>query len=271
MTWLLLAIPVAFAEEQNALPKQPSMEELAARPFLDDFHGNVLLGYRIVTQTERYAARYTGNRLRCTNCHLDAGTRADAIPLTIAGMYPKWRSKNGRRNGIGLRIRECFVYSQNGIMPPENAPEVLAVAAYIHSLSYGQTIGRAPEGRGVPTLPSTGFDPNPAKGRSVYQEQCAACHGENGDGTEAAPPLWGPYSYNRGAGMNRIDKAAGFIWANMPPGGERSLSHQEVLDVAAFLKIQYRPTDPRESAFAQLVETLVRLFVPAPDAVSLVE
>jgi thiosulfate dehydrogenase len=237
---------------------RPTIDELKARSYLDDYESNIVFGYDIVMQTERYAARYVGNRLRCTDCHLNGGTKPDALPLNVAGLFPKWRSKNGVRNGIGLRIRECILYSHNGIMPPEDAPEVLAVAAYISYLSEGEVIGRTPEHFGVPTLPDTGMDPNPAKGESVYKRECAACHGADGRGTDAIPPLWGPDSYSAGAGMNKIEKAAGFIWANMPAGRERSLTQQEALDVAAYLHAQLRPFDPREGRLKKLIERILR-------------
>ncbi|NIN35742.1 MAG: c-type cytochrome, partial [Gammaproteobacteria bacterium] len=123
----------------------------------------------------------------------------------------------------------------DGIMPPDDAPEVLAIAAYVNYLSQGQVMGNEPEGRGVPTLPDTGYDPNPANGRLVYVEQCASCHGEQGEGIQGIPPVWGLDSYNKGAGMNNIFTGAGFIWANMPLGNGKSLSHQQALDVSAYL------------------------------------
>jgi len=233
---------------------RPTIEELKARGFLDDYESNIVYGYNIVMETERYAARYVGNRLRCTNCHLNGGTKADALPLDVGGMFPQWRSKNGVRNGIGLRIRECFLYSHNGVMPPDDAPEVLAVAAYINYLSEGEVIGQRPAGSGVPTIPETGFDPNPAKGEVVYKRACKVCHGADGQGSQTVPPLWGPESYNGGAGMNRIPKAAGFIWANMPPGQSPSLTYQEAFDVAAFLNLQMRPFDPRDGRLRKLAE-----------------
>jgi len=235
---------------------RPTIEELQGRDFLDDYESNIVYGYDIVMETDRYAARYVGNSLKCTNCHMNGGTTPDALPLNVAGLYPQWRSKNGVRNGIVLRIRECFLYSHNGVMPPDHAPEVLAVAAYINYLSEGQVIGTRPDGGGVPTIPDTGFDPNPARGEVVYTRACVVCHGADGSGTAAAPPLWGPDSYNAGAGMNRIEKAAGFIWANMPLGQGRSLTYQEALDVAAFLHLQLRPFDPREGRLAKLAERI---------------
>jgi thiosulfate dehydrogenase len=236
---------------------RPTIEELKARTTLDDYESNVVYGYNIVMDTGRYAARYAGNRLRCSNCHLKGGTTPDALPLNVAGIYPKWRSKNGVRNGVELRIRECFVYSHNGVMPSADAPEVLAVAAYISYLSEGEVMGRPPAHWGVPTLPDTGLDPNPARGEAVYKHVCAQCHGPDGQGTDSVPPLWGPDSYNAGAGMHNIQKAGGFIWSNMPPGKERSLTHQEALDAAAFLHTQLRPFDPREGRLKKLFERIL--------------
>lgn len=255
----VLAALTALLLASTALAQQslPSIEQLVNEPFLDDYYSNVVYGYQIVNDTQHFASRYVGNALNCKNCHLNSGTKADALPLNVAGMYPKWRAKNGKRNGIGLRIRECFVYSMDGIMPPDDAPEVLAIAAYVTYLSQGEVMGAEPEGRGVPTLPATGYDPNPANGRAVYLEQCASCHGEQGGGVGDMPPVWGMNSYNRGAGMNRIDEAAGFIWANMPLGQDKSLTHQQAFDVAAYLNLQYRPADPRQSKFLKLLEDLL--------------
>ena len=43
--------------------------------------------------------------------------------------------------------------------------------------------------------------PDAAAGEKVYASVCARCHGETGQGTPIAPPLWGQGSYNDGAGM----------------------------------------------------------------------
>jgi thiosulfate dehydrogenase len=53
----------------------------------------------------------------------------------------------------------------------------------------------------------------------------------------------------------------GFLWANMPMGKERSLTHQEALDVAAFISIQHRPFDPREGRLLKLAERVYRRLV----------
>ncbi|MBF0284208.1 MAG: c-type cytochrome [Magnetococcales bacterium] len=257
---LLLAMAPGLA---GAADPPPAIAELLDRPYLDDYQSSVVLGWRIVVETERYAARYAGNRMRCVHCHLDGGTRPGALPLDVAGLYPKWRAKNGQLNDLGRRIRECFVYSLDGVMPPAEAPEVTATAAYIHHLSRGRVIGDEVPGRGVPTLAATGYDPNPADGREVYRRQCAPCHGESGGGTpETVPPVWGSGSFNQGSGMYQLPLLAGFIHANMPPGEGARLTPQQAWDVAAFLRQQLRPADPRESRLGKMVEKLIRLAAP---------
>ncbi|MBF0610381.1 MAG: c-type cytochrome [Magnetococcales bacterium] len=257
VVWLCLTIPMVGGGVLD------EVTELSGRSFLDDHQSQVVQGWLMVTATEKYASRYAGNRLRCSQCHLEGGTKAGALPLYVAGIYPKWRAKNGRMNDLSRRIRECFVYSLDGVMPPAEAPEVVSVEAYIQFISRGQVIGQDPPGRGVPVLPPTGFDPNPADGRKVYQQKCAGCHGEDGHGlTDVAPPLWGSGSFNKGAGLHQLSMLAGFIHANMPVGEPASLSLQQAWDVAAFIHQQIRPADPRESRLGKLVEKLVRLATP---------
>ena len=203
---------------------RPTIEELKARAVLDDYESSVVFGYNIVMETNRYAARYAGNGLSCTSCHLKGGTQLDGFPLNVAGVYPKWRSKNGVRNGIGLRIRDCFLYSLNGVMPPEEAAEVQAVASYINYLSEGEVIGQPPKGAGVPTLPETGADPNPPRGQVVYKRECAICHGLNGQGGGPIPPVWGPELVQRRRGAQQCP-AARWVHLGEYAEGQRAQPH----------------------------------------------
>ena len=90
---------------------------------------------------------------------------------------------------------------------------------------------------------------DPAAGKLVFDARCALCHGPDGLGLRAAtrpdegylfPPLWGPDSFNDGAGMHRVLTAAKFVKARMPLG-KADLSDAEAFDVAAFLNVQPRP------------------------------
>jgi thiosulfate dehydrogenase len=57
----------------------------------------------------------------------------------------------------------------------------------------------------------------------------------------AAPPVWGPKSYNIAADMARVSVAAAFIKSNMPRTWGWSLSDDDAYDVAAYINSQPRP------------------------------
>ena len=62
----------------------------------------------------------------------------------------------------------------------------------------------------------------------------------------AAPPVWGPQSYNIAAGMARLTVTAAFIKSNMPRGWGWSLSDDDAYDVAAYVNSQPRPDFPNK-------------------------
>lgn len=231
----VLAAPPAYHQP-------PSLDDLPA----DKFGGLVRLGYDIVADTPRHAGRYVGNGLSCRNCHLDFGRKPDAAPFWAAwGVYPAWRAKNNRVNSFELRVQECFRYALNGTPPAPGALELQAISAYAYWLAQGVPVGREMPGRGFPVLAKTGRDPSPERGKQVYGRACAACHGADGAGREAVPPVWGMSSFNKGAGMHNVLTAAAFIKANMPLGGP-PLADQDALDAAAYINAQVRPSDPRQ-------------------------
>jgi thiosulfate dehydrogenase len=217
----------------------------------DDFGKQIALGRQIFTDTGRYAKAYVGNALSCDNCHLDAGRLAHSAPLWGAyPMYPAYRSKNHRVNTFAERLQGCFQYSMNGKAPPLNDDVLVALEAYAYWMSKGEAIGAAPPGHGYLKLPPPAQPPDYARGESVFKRDCALCHGNDGQGQRVAdrtvfPPLWGPQSFNWGAGMERLDNAAGFIKANMPLGRGNTLTDEDAWDVAYFMNAHERPQDPR--------------------------
>ncbi|NCO70748.1 MULTISPECIES: c-type cytochrome [Shewanella] len=105
-------------------------------------------------------------------------------------------------------------------------------------------------GRGFPKAPDPELAYAPERGMIVYQAHCQTCHGEDGQGqiiagVAALPPLWGPQSFNWGAGMHRVNTAADFIYENMPLGKSVPLTVQQAWDVAAYVNSFDRPQDPR--------------------------
>jgi thiosulfate dehydrogenase len=115
-----------------------------------------------------------------------------------------------------------------------------ALVDYITWLSQPQPGNFPIEGRGFVALPALHGDA--ARGRRVYAEQCAGCHGAEGGGDlPLFPPLWGADSFNDGAGMNQVDKMAAFVQHNMPQNRMGILSAQDAFDVAAFIHGMPRP------------------------------
>ena len=208
-------------------------------------------GEALFVNTKALAPLNVGNEMNCVNCHLDRGRKANSSPMWGAyPMYPAYRKKNNKVNTYAERLQGCFSFSMNGTPPPADDEIILALTAYSYWLSTGAPTAKALPGRGFdePPPPKGGFDI--ARGKVVYEKQCVICHGENGEGKKVGvnyvfPPLWGKDSYNWGAGMHRINTAAGFIQHNMPLGRGETLSDIEAWDVAAYVNVHERPQDPR--------------------------
>jgi thiosulfate dehydrogenase len=245
-----LSMPAAAVNPARVPAVPRFVPRLAANAPADAYGDAVRLGERLMTDTRALAPRYAGNDLVCSNCHLDAGRKAGAAPLWAAFVnFPAFRKKNGEINSFQKRVQDCFLYSLNGAPPPLGSPELLAIESYAAFMARGLPSGMSPAGRGFPKIAAPARPGDDARGAAVFMERCSACHGENGAGQKVGdttyPPLWGPKSYNWGAGMATIDKAAAFIHANMPQGQEGSLSVQQAWDVATFIDGKVRPQDPR--------------------------
>jgi len=204
----------------------------------------IRLGYEVVVHTQQYAKRYVGNKLNCTNCHLDAGLNPNAASYVgLSVLYPEYRARVDKEVSLADRINECFERSMNGKALPLDSSKLQAVISYIEWLSQNVPRGSKVAWRGIPRI-SPIRQPDPSSGKSVFAKKCSFCHGSDGQGTMTAPPLWGPNSYNIAAGMARVSVAASFIKGNMPRGWGWSLSDDEAFDVAAYVNSQPRPDFP---------------------------
>lgn len=256
---MLLGASSVFAVEKDyqvelpAAPKGPlAFAPLSETDIPDNQFGEaVRYGKSLFVNTQQLRNKYVGNDMNCVNCHLDSGRKADSAPLWAAyTMYPAYRKKNDHVNTIEERIQGCFTYSMNGTPPPSGSKELTALVTYHYWLATGAPVGKALPGRGYPKLAKAAKEPSVARGRKIFEANCVICHGDKGQGTQTAgvyifPPLWGKESFNWGAGMHRVNTAAGFIKANMPLGKPSSLTDQEAWDVAAFMNSHERPKDPR--------------------------
>lgn len=202
-------------------------------------------GRAILLATKDSLPGHVGNGLRCTSCHLDAGTRPGAGPwLGVTARFPQYRSRNDRINSLEDRINDCFERSMAGTALPAGSGAMQDIIAYFAWLSRGVPVGAAVEGEGYPRLDPLAGDTG--KGRDIFSAQCARCHGPNGEGLRAGPvivgaPLWGDSSFTIGAGMARVRTAAAFIRANMPFDTPGVLTDQQAFDVAAYITARPRP------------------------------
>ncbi|MHB1699778.1 MAG: c-type cytochrome [Acidobacteriaceae bacterium] len=199
------------------------------------------LGKLIFDETPKYASAYVGNKLSCSDCHIQSGTAAHAAPMiNVANLFPMFNKRAGRVISLQERFQECFARSENGRPLPMDSVEMKALTAYVNSLSIKGKKGEAYKGRGFVKIDE--LVGNPVKGKSLYASKCAGCHGADGAGTPPIlPPVWGPNSYNDGAGMDDPKKMAAFLVRNMPQNYPQSLTAQDAFDVAAFMHSMPRP------------------------------
>jgi thiosulfate dehydrogenase len=224
-------------------------------------------GRRLFANTSNEMPEHVGNDLSCANCHGGGdlptttgmvGQDIDLIPLvgTAAG-YPEWTGRTERMRDMRQRIMGCFLRSMNSPGAEEGVPaydsrEIQAMESYMVWLNKGTPSQRTPYWRhlekpeGDEKVPVS--EVNPVRGAELYLENCASCHGADGQGIEGQyPPLWGAGSYNDGAGMGRMYTSAAFIREAMPYGAGHTFSDWEkVQDVAGFMNAHERPHLPRQ-------------------------
>ena len=81
-----------------------------------------------------------------------------------------------------------------------------------------------------------------------FMDRCSSCPGTDGQGVAVGDkkpgPLWGPDSWNDGAGAARVYTLAGIIRYSMPYLDPGSLSDEEAQHLAAFINSKPRPSYP---------------------------
>lgn len=207
---------------------------------------SITRGLALLEATADSLPDHVGNDLRCTSCHLDRGTRPNSTPWTgVYARFPQYNARAARVFRLEERINGCFERSLNGRGLALDDPAMIDMINYFAWISRGIAVGDTVPGQGLPKPPMATGDT--VRGAEIWGQQCARCHGSNGEGTPAAPPTWGDRSFNIGAGMARIRTAAGFIKANMPFDMPGSLSDADALDVAQYLISRPRPDFARKA------------------------
>ena len=191
----------------------------------DPFGTLVKYGHELFTDTANKigpmvsdtARRFAGNDLACQNCHLQGGTQPYAMALIgVWGQFPRYRAREGAVDTLEDRINGCMERSLNGRALPLESREMRAFSAYMRWLSTGVPVGAKLKGAGTLRIKEPARAADAGRGAEVFSQICATCHGADGLGQRAQtgagyqfPPLWGPDSYNNGAGMSRLLTAAG--------------------------------------------------------------
>jgi thiosulfate dehydrogenase len=166
--------------------------------------------------------------------------------MGIWGQFPQYRAPEGAVETVEDRINGCMERSLNCRALPLRSCEMAALSTYMRWLSTGIPDGAKLVGAGTLRTRS------PRVLRiSVMERRFSACHGAAGIGQRALvvagyqfPPLWGPDSFNNGAGMSRLLTAAAYAMHNMPIGTTFSapvLADEEAYDVAGYIVSQQRP------------------------------
>lgn len=196
---------------------------------------------------------FSGNTLNCTSCHQNKGTKRFGLPwMGVIQRYPRYRGREDKVAGLEERINGCFARSMNGKPLPVDSKEMKAMIAHLTWLSKDM-----PEdvyGQGAPSFEGPNRKADVKKGEVMYNHFCMSCHGKNGDGYQSmsagiagnhvVPALWGPNSYNNGAGMNRLLTNAAFVHSNMPLGTQwnrPAITNEDTYDISAYLSSKDRP------------------------------
>lgn len=213
----------------------------------DSLGASIRRGLALVTNTTDSLPTYAPGKINCTSCHLDGGRNVDAAPLTGShARFPKYMDRTGAVITLADRVNYCFTRSLAGTRLPATSREMEDILAYIAFISQGVPVGaKTPGADGLVKMAALVGDT--ARGAVQFRQTCAACHGADGQGGPGRiPALWGPRSYSIGASMAREERAASFIWHNMPLGQGKSLTPQQAYDVSAYINAHARPDSPEK-------------------------
>ena len=240
---LLLALPLAFTMNASSSTVKPAPSRDAALP-PGELGETVKLGKKLFDETGTHplTRAFVRNALSCASCHPDSGAHPTAATLLgAATAYPAWAPREQAVITLEDRVLNCFMRSMNGTRPSPGSKPSIAITTYLTWLSTSMPVqlnAKAPLGPNSFAKPA--FDPskvNVERGRKLYGERCASCHGEDG---QRDPPVWGPRSYNAGAGLAAVPRLAGWLRVTMPPEAPLS-SDADAVDVAAYVSSQPRP------------------------------
>lgn len=200
--------------------------------------------------------KYLGNKMNCTNCHQQAGTKPYSFNLMKShDHYPQYRAREGKVLSLAERVNNCITRPHSGKPLPLDSREMIAFLSYLKWINeYTDETNYI---RGEKNMKVTFLEraASPERGKHIYESRCQRCHGADGNGvlnptqsTYIYPPLWGNSGYQPGSSMHRIIKQAQWLKTNMPYDSatwqQPVLTDEDAMDVAAFVnddRIHDRP------------------------------
>ncbi len=212
----------------------------------DSLGASIKRGLYLLRFTPESLPAYATSSLRCTSCHQNDGLKASAAPLTGShARFPKYLTRSGAVIALADRVNYCFTRSLAGNALPVGSREMVDILAYLAFISRDVPVGMKIAGAdGLIAMKDT-LVGDAASGEKLFAtQQCITCHGPEGKGLGPIPSLWGPTSYSIGASMSREERAASFIWHNMPQTAPGTLTPQQAFDLAAFINSHPRPDSP---------------------------
>ncbi len=213
----------------------------------------------------------------CSSCHFTGGHVPFGSPVyqspskyqpdPATGLGPYFRPLGYHRD-LEDSIIDCFRNCMNAERAPaKDDPVMLALVSYIEWVADGLVDPAARQDwtllppQAGPRLPAidgvAAMRADPPRGATLYADQCADCHDEDGLGAgeyrlgeerPRIPALWGIVDgYSRGAAFYRTPVLAAYVQKHMPYGDPETLSDQDALDIAAFINA---PDKPRPAGMA---------------------
>ena len=232
--------------DESTIPAGPAGEMIR--------YGRALLTntYKTMGGGSDFLPPYSGNRLACSNCHMNAGTKAYASPWAVVALkYADpgiYSSRSNEYRNRERRVNGCMQRSMNGIPLPDNSKEMRSIIAYFDWLATGIQVTRWQDVKGqgyLPPLADMTRAADPRRGAKIYMKQCKRCHRKYGQGVWDPvkeifiyPAVAGPYSYNDGAGMYRIRTGVRMVYSNMPDGRADPSAAAVTGDTSSLLRLE---------------------------------
>jgi thiosulfate dehydrogenase len=219
----------------------------------DKFGESVRYGRELMLRTAYYIGpdgikgKYLGNKMNCTNCHQDAGTKPYSINLMSShDNYPQYRGREDKVLTLAERVNNCVMRPHSGKPLPLDSDEMVAFLSYFKWISKFVPKDSLFKGSKNLKIEFPDIAASPERGKALFVENCVRCHGNDGEGKFNAdksgyvyPPLWGKYAYQPGSSMHRIIKQAQWLKGNMPfdkvSVGKPYLTDAQALDIAAYV------------------------------------